>query len=356
MKPMHITLILPFPVTKPVGGARVMYEFANRLHANGHRIVVLHSIKRPYKKMRSPLWLKKISYKLKGAARPKWFPLHKDITSLIVPEITDQHVPDADIVMSTWWQMAYAVSKLSPGKGVPFNFIQDYEVWDGNNELVHASYNLSLHHIVIAKYLEEIVTNYSGKKPLHVTISADMEKFFITQPIEQRKPESIIMLYSKEPRKGTAYGLEALLELKKTVPSLSVTLFGVFDKPALPEWIAYHKKPSNLPELYNANAIFFTPSLGEGWALPPAEAMACGCALVCTDIGGHADYGIDQKTCLLVQPKQPDDMKEKLQQLVSDNKRRIELAINGHRYLTANFNMSKTVIQLEKYFSEAIKK
>jgi len=151
MKSMRITLILPFPVTKPVGGARVMYELANRLHANGHKVVVLHSIKRPYKKMKSPVWLKKISYKLKGAARPKWFPLHKDIPSLIVPEITDQHVPDADIVMSTWWQMAYAISNLSPEKGVAFNFIQDYEVWDGNNDLVNASYFLPVRHIVIAR-------------------------------------------------------------------------------------------------------------------------------------------------------------------------------------------------------------
>jgi glycosyltransferase involved in cell wall biosynthesis len=356
MKPLRITLILPFPVAKPVGGVRILYECANRLHAKGHEVIVLHSIKRPYKKMKSPLWLKQISYKVKGIARPKWFLLDKDISSLIVPEISGQYVPDADIVMSTWWQMAYAINNLPAQKGKAFNLIQDYEIWDGSSELVHASYRLPVNHIVIAKFLEEIVFKHSGKKPFRFTISIDTEKFYIRRPIEKRKPDSIIMLYSKEPRKGTVYGLEALMKLKKNVPSLTATLFGVYNKPALPGWITYYKKPGNLPELYNEHAIFFTPSLGEGWALPPAEAMACGCALVCTDIGGHAGYAIDKETCLLVQPEQVDDMIEKLNQLVTDNEQRIELAKRGNKYLAANFDFDLSIAQLEKYFYEALKK
>ena len=46
---LRINIILPFPVTKPVGGAKIMYEYANHFSAKGHRVTVLHSLKRPFK-------------------------------------------------------------------------------------------------------------------------------------------------------------------------------------------------------------------------------------------------------------------------------------------------------------------
>ncbi|MGZ5220144.1 MAG: glycosyltransferase family 4 protein [Chitinophagaceae bacterium] len=353
MKPMRITVILPFPVTKPVGGAKNMYEYANRLQAKGHQVVILHSIKRPYKKSKSPVWLKQFFYKLRGVARPKWFPLNKEIKSLIVPEISDRYVPDGDIIFSTWWQMAYAISKLSPQKGKAFNIIQDYEVWKGQNELVHQSYCLPVNHMVIAEYLEEIVIKHSGRKPIFIPSAVDISKFFVQRPIEARNPESVMMLYSLEVRKGTKDGIEALVKLHEQIPSLAVTLFGVYEKPELPGWMNYHQQPGNLPDLYNQHAIFFSPSLGEGWGLPPAEAMACGCALVCTAIGGHA-YAIDNETALTVQPKAVNEMKEKLEQLVTDNQRRISLAKRGNEYLVNNFSFDIAIARLEKYFRQSL--
>ena len=37
---MRISIVLPFPVTKPVGGAKIMYEYANRLAEEGNKIVI----------------------------------------------------------------------------------------------------------------------------------------------------------------------------------------------------------------------------------------------------------------------------------------------------------------------------
>jgi glycosyltransferase involved in cell wall biosynthesis len=349
---MRITIILPFPVTKPVGGAKNMYEYANRFQARGHKVTVLHSIKRPFKKSSMPVFISQFIFWLRAVARPKWFPLNKEIKSVIVPEISNKHVPDGDILFSTWWQMAYAIEKLSPSKGKKFNIIQDYEVWKGQDERLHASYRLPLHHMVIAPYLEEIVVKHTGRIPLFVPSAVDIEKFYIRKPIESREPASVMMLYSEEPRKGTQYGIEALKRLKEKFPTLKATLFGVYEKPDLPGWISYHQKPSNLPELYNSHAIFFTPSLGEGWGLPPAEAIACGCALVCTAIGGHA-YAIDEETALTMPPKDVEKMVEKLNRLVADNASRIALAKRGHHYLVNNFTFDIAIKKLEEYFGAA---
>lgn len=355
MKSLRITIVLPFPVTKPVGGAKIMYEYANRLSDEGHSITVVHSIIRPFKKMKSPLWWKKMSFTLRGVQRPKWFPLHKKIPSLIVNEITDKYLPDADIVFSTWWQMAYAISKLSPQKGKPVNLIQDFEVWGGQKEKVLASYRLPITHAVIAFYLKKLLEEHEAKKIVYFPNAIDYQKFFIKSTIEAREPLSIIMLYSKEERKGSTFGIEALKQLKIEFAELKATLFGVYPRPAdLPEWIGYQRKPDDLTSLFNNHAVFLSASLGEGWALPPAEAMACGCAVVCTDIGGHADYAINNETAILFKAADLDAMKEALKALLLHDSKRIEIAKNGNRYLLENFNWARSVGIAEDCFSSLI--
>jgi glycosyltransferase involved in cell wall biosynthesis len=305
--------------------------------------------------MKSPLWWKRIAFQIQGAARPNWFPLEKSIPSLIVNEISDRYLPDADIVFSTWWQMTYAISKLSAQKGKPVNLVQDYELWAGQPDKVHASYGLPVYHVTYANYLKVLIEKYNPGQTKYVPSAIDTDKFFIKNPIRDRPPHSIIMLYSKEERKGTKYGIEAFIALKQKFPDLSVTLFGVYKRPAeLPAWIQFHTRPGNLPELYNQHAIFFSPSLGEGWALPPAEAMACGCAVICTNIGGHADYAIHDQTALLVESRNTADMKLKLEQLLTDIDKRIELAHNGNKYLIEHFNWEKSTVMIEKYFYDII--
>jgi glycosyltransferase involved in cell wall biosynthesis len=344
MKSLRITIVLPFPVTKPVGGAKIMYEYANRLSDVGHDITVVHSIIRPFKKMKSPLWWKKFVFTLRGVQRPKWFPLHKKIPSLIVNEITDKYLPDGDIVFSTWWQMAYAISKLSPQKGKPVNLIQDFEVWGGQNEKVLASYRLPITHAVIALYLKNLLEEQDAEKIVYFPNAIDYRKFYIKNTIEARDPLSIIMLYSKEERKGSKFGIQALKDLKSEFAELKATLFGVYPRPAdLPEWIGYQRKPDDLTSLFNNHAVFLSASLGEGWALPPAEAMACGCAVVCTDIGGHADYAINNETAILFKAADTEAMKDALKVLLLNNSKRIEIAKNSNRYLLENFNWARSV-------------
>lgn len=350
-KSLRITIVLPFPVTKPVGGAKIMYEYANRLKSRGHWVVVVHSLRRPFKKAKTPLKWMRLVYRLRKASRPKWFPLDKLIPSLIVDEIADRFLPDADIVFSTWWQMTYAISKLSPAKGKPVNLVQDYEVWTGQEEKVLASYGLPVHHAVIAEYLKKLLRDNHADKVVYFPNAIDNEKFYVSNPIAGRNPLSIIMLYSEEERKGSKYGIEAIKALKNKFSEMQVTLFGVYPKPdGLPEWIQYYRRPENLPALYNEHAIFLSPSLKEGWALPPAEAMACGCAVVCTEIGGHADYAKQDKTALLIKTNDIADIISKTEHLLTHNNRRVQLAIEGNRFLIDNFNWEKSVNIAEEYF------
>lgn len=355
IRKLKINMVLPFPVTKPVGGAKIMYEYANRLALSGHDIIIYHSIKRPFKKSKTPLWLKRIIFFIRGVARPSWFPLNDKIKSVIVPEITNEYIEEADIVISTWWQMTYAVSLLSDTKGKKFNLIQDYEIWKGEEDKVDASFSLPVTNIVIAKYLYDLVEKKSGKAPIHIPLSIDNKLFYQKLIPANKNPHSIIMMYSEEKRKGTKYGLACLQKLKDKFPDLQVTLFGVYPKPDnLSPTFSYYQRPNNLLDLYNNAAIFVTPSLGEGWALPPAEAMSCGCAIVCTNIGGHLDYAKHNETALLFEPGNEDEMYLKIESLLNDNEKRINLANSGHQLITTIFNWEQSVLKMENCFYKSL--
>ena len=344
-----INFILPGLSTKPGGGTKIMYEYANRFALKGYDVTLIHSIKRPFKKARTPVWLRHILLLLKK--KQTWFRFSPKVNIKLVKEITDRTVPDGDIVISTWWQMAYAVDRLSDKKGKKFNLIQDYEIWTGQEERVHESYALQLQTIVIAKYLEKLVHQISGVTPIHIPNAIDIDIFNVKVPIDQRNPYSVIMLYSEEARKGSQDGIDALMKVKEKFPQLDVTLFSTFKRPSLlPTWITFKQRPSNLSELYNQHAIFLSPSLGEGWALPPAEAMACGCAVVCTDIGGHHDYAIGNETAFLVEPRNISQMTNSILRLIEDQEIRKKLATKAHDNITSLFSWEASVRKMEEVF------
>jgi glycosyltransferase involved in cell wall biosynthesis len=335
---MRFNFLLPFPSTKPVGGVKIMYEYANRISSRGHSVCILHSISRPFKKSSTPLWLKGAILSLRNVSRPRWFPLRPEVVSKVIPEAIDRFVPDADVTVSTWWEMAHMVAKLSGSKGIKVNLVQDYEVWNGFEDLVHESYKLPIQHVCISKYLTRTVAAYADFTPFHLPNAIDLKIFGCRVAPLERDPRSVIMLLSPELRKGSRFGIEALGALRARFPSLKATLFGVHPRPDLPAWIRYHQKPSDLPSLYNQHAIFLSPSLGEGWALPPAEAMCCGCAVVCTDIGGHQDYAIHDQTANLVPPESSDAIVESISSLIQSPAHRVSLARSGAEFIKSNFS------------------
>src|SRR4029077_11126416 len=77
-----------------------------------------------------------------GMTEPKQKPSNFKDRSLPLKILTnyrpvqDRDVPDADIVVATWWETVEWVHELTPAKGVKVHLMQDYEVWGGPIEKV----------------------------------------------------------------------------------------------------------------------------------------------------------------------------------------------------------------------------
>lgn len=330
-----INFILPFKPRRPAGGFRVMYEYANRLAERGYQVHLIFPIKTPYMKYRLPYIVRYILSKIEGFKKDKWFEFDPSITMSYVPNVEDKYIPDADVVVATWWSTVLEMGRLNKSKGKKINLIQGFENWEGNEELLFQSYNIKdTTNIVVATYLKKIVSKHTQNRIELIESGIDNNKFYLQDSIEERIPIRVAMTYSIQEIKGSKYGLQALKVVKEQIPELQVDMFGISPCPeGLPEWIRYFRAPDNLCDLYNRNAIFISNSFTEGFGLVSVESMFCGCALICTDIEGHKEYAFEGKTALLVEVKNIVDMAEKIIYLIKNNEYRISLAKEGNVYV-----------------------
>lgn len=364
---MKITFILPGYPWRPVGGFRVVYEYANYLVARGHEVTVIHPRRLPNWNPPPPpnfyRWLRRKAGHLHShlrdlVLRPKveWQPVDPKVKLFYVPTLDTRYISDADAVVATAWHTAEYVETYPPTKGEKFYLIQHYETWDGPKERVDATWKSSLHKIVIAKWLLALAEELGVQDVVYIPNAIDHKVFRLTRPIDDR-PQQISMMFSQAEWKGPADGLRALSIIHKQFPEASAVLFGVGRRPsALPQWIQYVQNPPQdvlVNDIYNRSSIFLCPSWLEGWGLPGAEAMACGCALVSTDNGGVLDYAEHEKTALLSPPKNPEALAKNLLRVLEDDNLRIQLARAGHERIK-EFTWDRSTDLLEQFLRQHV--
>src|SRR5260370_4353896 len=117
------------------------------------------------------------------------------------------------------------------------------------------------------------------------------------------------MMCSPVEFKAPRDGITALQIAKKEYPNLRVVLFGNSRRPSwIPQWMTFEQDPPQqriVEEFYNGSSIVVSSSIAEGFALPPAEAAAGGCAIAATDSGAVRDFTQPGITPLRSPPKQP---------------------------------------------------
>lgn len=360
---MKINIVLPPYSSKPVGGYRVAYEYANALANRGHEVSIVHPFYISEGVFPKTFLgkLKKITkflvHKLPFVNREQkvtWQQIEPKVKVLFIPSLNEKYIPNSDVVIATAWYTANYVNDYSISKGRKYYLIQHYETWNGSIEKVNATWLYSMKKIVIAKWLLEVGMKLGATDMLHIPNAIDHRKFRLIKSITERR-KRVAMLYHTEAWKGAADGIEALKIVKKDFPELEVVFFGVSQRNEnIPEWIEYVQNPSQeklVNDIYNNSAIYLCPSWLEGWGLPSIEAMACGCALISTDNGGVKDYGVDGETALISPPKDPVRLAENLLKVLKDDNLRIKLAEKG-RQAILQFNYETSTHKLEKFLRE----
>lgn len=349
----RVTFVLPGPGNLPVGGFKVVYEYANHLVRRGHRVTVvepaaLGRARRPPKPL--GFYTRFLSATLAKRFRPDaWFRLEPSVDLRGVPSLDARSIPDADIVFATAWRTAEWVASYPPSKGRKCYLIQHLETWDGPEDEVLATWKLPLTKVVISHWLLDIADSM-GQYAEYIPNGLDLSTFGTDRDIYKRNPANIAMLFHESAWKGSADGLAALELVRQRVHDLNVDLFGTCNAEHLPSWARYHRCPSQrrLRRIYNTAAIFTAPSWAEGWPLPPAEAMLCGAAVAATDIGGHHEYMQDKVSAMLSPLRSPEALARNIERLILDSELRIQIAETGAQRIRA-FTWDRAVARMEVF-------
>lgn len=290
---MKITFVLPD--ANMLGGTRVIAIYAERLQRRGHDLCVVST-------PRKPMALRgRVKRLLTGEGRKVSTapgPSHLDglaIEHRVLDRwrgVTNADVPDADVVMATWWETARPVAELSPSKGAKAYFVQDYGAHAGQPlDKVAETWHLPLYKITISRWLEGLMRKHIGAEEeiAYVPNSVDREQFFAPPRGKQGTP-TVGFIYSTRPQKGCAAAMAALGIARKSVPELRVVAFGhgaPSDELPLIDGVTYlpNLAESRLREVYaQCDAWLFTSTL-EGFGLPILEAMACRTPVIATPAG-----------------------------------------------------------------------
>jgi glycosyltransferase involved in cell wall biosynthesis len=293
---VRITFIAPS--MDLTGGARVIHIYAKLLHARGHNVCV---VTRP----RLLSLRGRARSLLTGAGMPKRAvvtPTHFDDTTyalrIVNPfrAIESSDVPDADVVLATWWETAEWVARYPASKGGKGHFVQHYEAFPGiPKDRLDAVLRLPLYKITISSWLERMLRDRFGNTQVVLIPNSVDATQFSAPPRRRQATPTVGMMYSNHPLKDCRTGLDAFGRLALKLPAARMVAFGKIAPRLtlrLPRASEYFLLPAQdkIAGIYSSCDVWMCSSKEEGFGLPVLEAMACRCPAVSTAIGGPMDF------------------------------------------------------------------
>jgi glycosyltransferase involved in cell wall biosynthesis len=303
---MRVTFVLP-PADLS-GGSRVASIHAEGLRRRGHHVVAV-SVRTPRTTLRDAF-----RSVMKGKGLPALWtsrsPSHFDDLEVEHRRlnhsgpVTDADVPEADVVIGTWWETVAWVAGLTPSRGVKVHFVQGYDIFGGPPETVDATYRLPIPKIVISEWLRNLLQTKFNQTPVAlVPNSVETDKFFASPRGKQAVP-TVGMIYSTDPNKGCATSIQAYERAARELPGLRMVSMGscqISKDLPLPQTaeFTYRARDQQLRAIYSRCDAWLYGSRVEGFGLPLLEAMACRTPVIATP-GGAAPELVAKGGGLLV--------------------------------------------------------
>ena len=306
------------------GGQRVISIYADHLRRRGHEVMVVS----PPRRARTTR--EKLRSVTRGGGWPKQPREHSShfdglgLDCRVLDKyrpILHSDVPDADVVIATWWETAEWASGFPAPKGAKVYFIQHHEVFPYLPvERVEATWKIPFHKILISQWLATISKERYGDASYSlVPNSVDLNQFWAARRRKNTTP-TIGLMYSSVHFKGCDISLAALGLVRERFPSLRIVSFGQSAPvPNLPllERTHYVVNPqqASIREIYSQCDAWLVGSRSEGFGLPILEAMACRTPVISTPCGAAPEL-LASGGGIIVAPEDPCDMAKAIEKIV----------------------------------------
>jgi glycosyltransferase involved in cell wall biosynthesis len=286
---MRITFVVPG--LESSGGARIIAGHAQRLADKGHEVLIVGPSRQ------KPGLKERVKSLLGGGMLPGRVDRSHYATIQVPIHTIDpgrpleaRDVPDADVIIATFWTTAEWIWTLPPEKGAKVHFIQGYEDFPGlPADRVEAVWHLPTFKVAIAQWLVELGRERFGIQRIALVPNSIDHHFF--HPLErgQRERSTVGFLFSGASFKDMPSTVAAIERLRECKPETKVLSFGVVPprRGEVPAGTEFHHLPrqEEIAKIYGRCDAWLSTSGKEGFNLPPLEAMGTGCPAVCAKTG-----------------------------------------------------------------------
>lgn len=255
-----------------------------------------------------------------------------------------------------------------------YRFVQadDYRIYD-DGTLLGRGYLLKLYKFLCLKMYKQQVTYIFNSQYVYDKFRTDSQRYDVPfakvhpainklffnsiDRVQESDGVSICLVARKHPCKGLVTFINAFHRLSPTIKAkLSfVTLISHDDLSNYNTMGMKILKPtsdSDIATVYKSSDIFISTSWWEGFGLPPLEAMACGCAVICSNSGGVNEFIKPDENCIVFEPKAEHELISAIEKMVNDESLRKFLSANGVK-TAEKFSWEKSAKQLSDIISDS---
>jgi glycosyltransferase involved in cell wall biosynthesis len=288
---MKITFVSPPPNMN--GGTKVVAIYAKYLQEFGHDVLVVappHASKGLLSRLLRKFGLPQFAARVQNPSHLDGKGIRQKTLRMRRP-VRERDVPDADVIIATWWETAEYVEPMSRAKGRKVYFVQHHEVFDWlPRERVVATYRTAMQKIVVAQWLVKAIEGDGNKEGCTVVPNAvDTDRFFAPPRRKNARPR-IGTLFSETPFKGFDISLAVIAKVREAIPDLEVVTFGSVAPAKYRDRLdgiemLVEPAQDTLRDIYASCDVWLTCSKSEGFNLMAMEAMACRTPVVSTRTG-----------------------------------------------------------------------
>ena len=267
------------------------------------------------------------------------------------------------IKVATWFETAYWLNSCLSSKDRGYYLVQDiedsYATLASQKKWILDTYLLGLKPLATSKWVKQQLLEKFGQQATYVSLGIDFDKF---KPIENTIRDRYRVLtqcrvWSAGPNlKGWNTAKHAIEDAFDKERSISLVTFSVEAKQNLRHDMAHmhflNPSDSQLRGIYASSGLFLLSSNHEGFALPPAEAMAMGIPVVATKAQGNEEYCFHGKTALMAEAGDWNTLSKHIINLFHNQEYADSLAAQGHKYIK-QYTWDRSIDALEHEFFQS---
>ena len=166
------------------------------------------------------------------------------------------------------------------------------------------------------------------------------------------------------PEKGLGTLLDAFAAVRGSIPGMKLAIVG--SGPCLAELqqqarmlgifedCVFEPATPRVPEWLRAIDVFVLPSLSEALSNSLMEAMACGCCVTASRVGGNPELVIPGETGMLFEPRDVAGLADTLRRLAGDSALRYRLASGAAHEISSRFSREAAARRMGEIYASLL--